>query len=54
MFNWHFTIRGPKDTSFEKGIYHGKIEFPVDYPFKPPDIYFSTVKNYFKSDYNKK
>ena len=43
MFNWHFTIRGPPDSEYEEGIYHGKIEFPVEYPFKPPDLYFITV-----------
>lgn len=43
LFNWHFTIRGPKESDFEKGIYHGKIIFPVEYPFKPPDLYFLTV-----------
>ena len=42
LFVWHFTIKGPPDTSFEGGIYHGKIVFPQQYPMKPPDIYFLT------------
>jgi len=25
MFEWHFTIRGPRDTEFEGGVYHGRI-----------------------------
>jgi len=25
MFEWHFTIRGPPDTEFEGGCYHGRI-----------------------------
>lgn len=41
---WHFTIKGPPDTEFEGGIYHGKIELPFDYPLKPPALYFLTVR----------
>ena len=39
---WHFTIKGPTETEFEGGIYHGKTEPPFDYPFKPPAPYFLT------------
>eukprot|EP00475_Leptophrys_vorax_P042844 TRINITY_DN8075_c0_g1_i4.p1 TRINITY_DN8075_c0_g1~~TRINITY_DN8075_c0_g1_i4.p1 ORF type:complete len:358 (-),score=61.95 TRINITY_DN8075_c0_g1_i4:45-1118(-) len=35
IFEWHFTIRGPPDTDFDSGVYHGKIFLPADYPFKP-------------------
>ena len=24
LFEWHFTIRGPAETAFENGLYHGK------------------------------
>ena len=44
MFEWHFTIRGPADTPFAEGIYHGRILLPVDYPMKPPNIVFLTVR----------
>lgn len=43
LFEWHFTIRGPSDTDFEGGIYHGRIILSSDYPFKPPNIVFLTV-----------
>jgi ubiquitin-conjugating enzyme E2 J1 len=43
LFEHHFTIRGPAGTSFEKGIYHGRILLPPEYPFKPPSIIFMTV-----------
>lgn len=43
MFEWHFTIRGPEDTPFSGGIYHGRILLPPEYPFKPPNIIFLTV-----------
>mgnify|MGYP002389810353 CR=1 FL=1 len=46
LFEWHFTIRGPKDTEFEGGVYHGRILFPSDYPYRPPDIVFLTVRNF--------
>ena len=42
---WHFTIKGPSETEFEGGIYHGKIELPFDYPLKPPALYFLTVSD---------
>lgn len=43
MFEWHFTIRGPPNTEFEGGIYHGRIILPSDYPLKPPSIIVLTV-----------
>ena len=44
MFEWHFTIRGPTETPYENGIYHGKIILPSNWPMSPPDIYFLTVR----------
>lgn len=44
LFEWHFTIRGPPDTEFDGGRYHGRIILPSDYPFKPPDIMMLTVR----------
>ena len=29
LFEWHFTLRGPPDTEFEGGIYHGRIILPT-------------------------
>lgn len=43
LFTWHFTIRGPDDTEFEGGIYHGVIKLPTSYPLKPPSIMFLNV-----------
>lgn len=43
MFEWHFTIRGPADSEFEGGIYHGRIVLPPEYPMKPPSIILLTV-----------
>jgi len=41
---WHFTIRGSKNTEYAGGIYHGKLVLPLEYPFKPPSLYFLTVR----------
>jgi hypothetical protein len=32
--NRHFTIRGCAEGGFRGGRYHGRLIFPVDYPFK--------------------
>ena len=50
MFVWHFTIRGAKETDFENGIYHGKILLPAEYPFKPPNIMFTTPNGRFETN----
>jgi hypothetical protein len=44
MFEWHFTIKGPPDSPFEGGRYHGRILLPSEYPYKPPDIVMMTVR----------
>ena len=43
LFEWHFTLRGPADTPFANGLYHGRILLDSDYPFKPPDFMLLTV-----------
>eukprot|EP00029_Vermamoeba_vermiformis_P004122 TRINITY_DN14651_c0_g1_i1.p1 TRINITY_DN14651_c0_g1~~TRINITY_DN14651_c0_g1_i1.p1 ORF type:complete len:340 (-),score=103.89 TRINITY_DN14651_c0_g1_i1:66-1085(-) len=48
IFEWHFTIRGPRESDFEGGVYHGKIILPSEYPFKPPDIMFLTPNGRFE------
>jgi len=48
LFEWHFTIRGPRDTEFFGGVYHGRILLPYDYPLKPPDIIFLTPNGRFE------
>jgi hypothetical protein len=44
VFRWHFTIRGPPDSDFQGGRYHGRILLPSEYPFKPPDIVMLTPR----------
>ena len=39
---WQLILFGPKDTSYEDGIFHLFIEFTDKYPSKPPNIRFIT------------
>ncbi|KAF1744241.1 hypothetical protein MXB_3444 [Myxobolus squamalis] len=48
LFEWHFTIRGPSQTPYEGGMYHGRIIFPTEYPLKPPEIIFLTPNGRFE------
>ena len=47
LFEWHFTFRGPVDSDFQDGIYHGRIVLPSEYPLKPPNFIFLTVSTHF-------
>ncbi|KAF9328041.1 hypothetical protein BGZ91_001177 [Linnemannia elongata] len=48
IFEWHFTIRGPEETEFEGGLYHGRILLPNNYPFAPPSLMFLTPNGRFE------
>ena len=41
-------VRGPEGTPYSGGIYHGKLQFPSEFPFKPPAIYMLTPNGRFK------
>ncbi|KAJ7532478.1 hypothetical protein O6H91_13G005200 [Diphasiastrum complanatum] len=49
IFEWHFVIRGPQDSEFEGGIYHGRIQLPSEYPFKPPAFMLLTPNGRFET-----
>ena len=49
LFEWHFTLRGPPNTEYEKGLYHGRIILPPEYPFKPPHIIILTPNGRFET-----
>ncbi|KAK9288066.1 hypothetical protein L1049_016512 [Liquidambar formosana] len=49
IFEWQFAIRGPCDTEFEGGIYHGRIQLPAEYPFKPPAFMLLTPNGRFET-----
>ncbi|NWS69400.1 UB2J1 enzyme, partial [Crotophaga sulcirostris] len=48
LFEWHFTVRGPPDSDFDGGIYHGRIVLPPEYPMKPPSIILLTANGRFE------
>ena len=52
LFEWHFTLKGLKDSPYEGGLYHGKIVLPEEYPFKAPDLVFLTKNGRFETGKN--
>lgn len=40
-------MSGPQDSVYSTGLYHGRIKFPNNYPFAPPDIIFTTPSGRF-------
>lgn len=49
IFEWQFAIRGPADSEFEGGIYHGRIQLPAEYPFQPPAFMLLTPNGRFET-----
>ncbi|KAG2729932.1 hypothetical protein I3843_01G266400 [Carya illinoinensis] len=43
IFTWIGTIEGGKETMYEGLSYKLSLRFPLDYPFKPPQVKFETM-----------
>jgi ubiquitin-conjugating enzyme E2 J2 len=50
ILEWHYVIRGPPETPYHNGEYHGFLTFPPEYPFKPPAIRMITPSGRFQPD----
>nr|QBH73234.1 ubiquitin-conjugating enzyme E2 j2 [Thermobia domestica] len=50
ILEWHYVVKGPEGTPYEGGLYHGKLVFPREFPFKPPSIYMITPNGRFKTN----
>ena len=42
IYLWEGMIFGPDDSPFVGGVFKLRLQFPADYPFKPPSVNFTT------------
>ena len=47
LLRWHFSIAGPASSSYENGIYHGRVLLPKNYPGSPPRVQMLTPSGRF-------
>merc|ERR1712216_159216 len=49
---WNCTMAGPPGTPYEGADFALKVEFPADYPFKPPSVTFSNAASVYHPNVN--
>lgn len=42
LFVWDVTMNGPENTPYAGGKFVLRVQFPTQYPFKPPTMHFQT------------
>jgi ubiquitin-conjugating enzyme E2 D/E len=42
IFKWECTLAGPSESPYAGGKFILRLEFPAQYPFKPPKLVFGT------------
>lgn len=42
LFEWEVAIFGPPNTLYQGGYFKSNIKFPIDYPYNPPSVRFTT------------
>jgi len=47
LLRWHFSVLGPANSSYENGVYHGRVLLPKDYPGSPPRVQMLTPSGRF-------
>lgn len=47
LLHWHFSVQGAPNSVYEKGVYHGRIILPKDYPLSPPHVQMLTPSGRF-------
>ena len=52
LFNWWATIIGPDGSPYEGGIFHLIIKFPMEFPFRPPELRFITKIYHYNINLN--
>ncbi|XP_063904551.1 ubiquitin-conjugating enzyme E2-24 kDa-like [Zophobas morio] len=42
LYEWSAKIKAPPGSLYEGGVYNMHINFPPEYPFRPPEVTFTT------------